>query len=462
MRPDDPHDVAHRAHELELGLGGFLPTPRRVCMLSVHSCPLAAPGGKETGGMNVYVRELSRQLGRRGYLVDNYTRSESAAVPHIPDTDLGPNVRVIHIVAGPEEHVSKGDAWKHVNEFVDHVRAFVADEGLTYDLYHSHYWISGWVARELATRRPAPIMHMFHTLGAMKDLSAGDGHVGEIEERRAVERDIASFADLIVAGSELDRDQMLEHYGADARRVRVIPPGVDLDLFRRMPQLEAAERIGRGPDQRMVLFVGRLDPVKGLDTLLRAMAIVVEREPSLRDNACLCLVGGDKDHEALDQDAERARIDRLRRELGLADFVKFMGAVPQDELPYYYNAAEVLVVPSRYESFGMVALEAMACGTPVIASDVGGLSTLVRDGRTGFLVPDRDPQALADKLTPLLRDPAMRQALGDHGVATAEAYSWPAIAERIEAQYERLVCGGEHARGSEAGPADATVSSVVP
>ncbi|MFN2114085.1 MAG: glycosyltransferase [Anaerolineae bacterium] len=429
-------DLDRRARALERGVGGLLPRPRRVCMLSVHSCPLAAPGGKETGGMNVYVRELSRQLGRRGYLVDNYTRSESPDVPHILDTDLGPNVRVIHVVAGPESHMDKADAWRYAPEFVAGVKGLIAAEGLDYDLYHSHYWMSGWVARQLADRYPAPIVHMFHTLGVMKELARRDGTIGELAQRQKVERDIARFADTIVAGSGLDRDQIAQHYEADPGKLQVIPPGVDLDLFRPIPREVAVDFVGADPDARVVLFVGRPDPVKGLDTLVRAISIVVEREPSLRDNACLCIIGGDKTDDPRRTDAEQIRIDALRQELGLADFVKFLGAVPQGDLPYYYSLAEVLVVPSLYESFGMVALEAMACGTPVIASDVGGLSTLVRDGRTGFLVPDSDPEALAEKLLPLLRDPALRRTLGYHGIATAEAYGWPSIAERIERLYE--------------------------
>jgi D-inositol-3-phosphate glycosyltransferase len=434
----DGEDHGRLVLERERKTDAILPTPRRICVLSVHTCPIAAPGGKETGGMNVYVRELSRQLGRRGYLVDNFTRSESASVPHILDTDLGPNVRVIHVVAGPEEHVTKADAWRYVEEFEANVLAFMASEGLSYDLYHSHYWISGRVACRLAVRKPAPIIHMFHTLGVMKDLSAGDGHVAELADRRSVEQEVAQFADTIVAGSDLDRQHVVRHYGASPTKVHVIPPGVDLELFRPIPSQEAARRVGRDPRHRMILFVGRPDPVKGLDTLLRAMALVVRAEPTLRENACLCVVGGDKTDDPAAMDAERSRIEQLRHELGLRNVVVFHGTVSQDELPYYYSAAQVLVVPSRYESFGMVALEAMACGTPVIASDVGGLSSLVRDGRTGFLVPDGDPRALADRLLPLLRDPVLRRELGYHGIATAEAYSWPTIAERIELEYEEL------------------------
>ena len=417
----------------------ILPAPRRVCMLSLHTCPLAAPGGKESGGMNVYVRELSRQLGRLGYVVDNFTRSESALVPHIRDTDLGANVRVIHVVAGPEAPLSKDETWRHAAAFVQGIREHCRQEGLRYDLYHSHYWMSGWAALQLAAWQPAPVVHMYHTLGAMKDLAAGPGTVAEPSPRRDIERLIAQHVDLIVAATPMDLAQIVEHCRADPGRIEIIPPGVDLSLFHPIPAAEAASHLGQPTDHKMVLFVGRLDPVKGLDTLVRAMALVVAAEPSLRGRSCLCIVGGQKPERLDRMDAEHARIDRLAREVGLDDVVHFMGAVSQDDLPFYYGAAQVVVVPSRYESFGLVALEAMACGVPVIASDVGGLSSLVRDGRTGFLVPDGDPAALAGKLLPILRDPELRSALGCRGVATAEAYAWPVIAKRIDTLYDRAL-----------------------
>lgn len=427
-----------RAHALELGLEGPLPSPRRICMIAYHTCPLAAPGGKETGGMNVYVRELMRQLGRRGLVVDCFTRSQSSLVPHIPDTDLGPNVRVIHVTAGDEAPLSKADAWSAVPDFVAGVRAFIASQGARYDLYHSHYWMSGWAARELARRRPAPIVHMFHTLGAMKDLAQGDGATAEIGPRRGVEAEIMAFADAIVAATPIDRQHMVDLYGAEPGKIEVIPPGVDLRLFRPMDPRAARAHLGLDADHRMILFVGRPDPVKGLDTLVRAMALIIAAEPELARNSCLCIIGGDKTDDPAEMTAEMQRIHRLREELGIADFVTLLGPQTQDDLPYFYNAAQVVVVPSRYESFGMVALEAMACGAPVIASNVGGLATLVQDGRTGFLVPDGDPAALAARLRPIIDDPALRQALGLHGVAVAEGYSWASIAGRVEQVYERL------------------------
>lgn len=428
----------------------FLSRARRICLLSYHSCPLAAPGGKQTGGMNVYVRELARQLGRRGYIVDAYTRSESAAIPHIPDTDLGPNVRVIHVVAGPEEPVSRGDIWASAPIFVDGVLELMDRENIRYDLYHSHYWMSGWAAVEIARRRPAPIVHMFHTLGAMKDLARGDGAPPELGARREVEHRLMRDVDRIVAATDVDAGHMVEHYGADPGKIAIIPPGVDLERFRPMDRAEALARTGYDPCDRLLLFVGRMDPVKGLDTLLRAMHEVVRREPAMLEHACLCVVGGQKPEDEAAVDAEIEHIHALRRQLGLGDFVRFVGMLSQDDLPHWYNAAEVVIVPSRYESFGMVALEAMACGTPVIATDVGGLATLVRDGRTGFLVPDGDPIALANKLLPLLALPEIHDTLGEHGMATAEAYGWPSIAERVEALYEDVLASHVRRRPLEA------------
>ncbi len=411
----------------------------RVCMLSYHTCPLAAPGGKETGGMNVYVRELSRELGRRGHRVAIFTRSESADVPHVVDTDLGETVRVVHVPGGPEKPAGKAEAWQHVGEFVTGVADHMARWRVRYDLYHAHYWMSGWVARQLQRRHAAPLVQMFHTLGALKDLARGDGATPEIAPRREEERRLMEVADAIVAATAADLAAMEALYGVDPARVHLIPPGVDLVLFRPLPREEAAARIGMPPDHRMILFVGRMDPVKGLDTLVRAMAMIVAWEPEWQERACLCIAGGDKTDDRERMDREMARIDALRHELGLASVAQFLGALPQEELPWYYSAAQVVVVPSRYESFGMVALEAMACGTPVIASNVGGLASIVRHGQTGFLVPDGDVLALAHRLRELLDRPELGRALGRHGRAIAEAYGWPSIAERIERLYDTVL-----------------------
>ncbi len=406
-----------------------------IAMLSVHTCPLAALGGKETGGMNVYVRELARELAARGHCVDIFTRSQDPRVPHeVPGLEIG--ARVFHVPAGPEEPYDKHRLFDYLPEFVDGVRSIIEYEGLHYDVYHSHYWLSGWVARELQKSHPAPIVQMFHTLGIMKNRVARRGYDRETERRIAIEREIMQFADRIVAATPRDCQQMIELYGAPSNKIVVIPPGVDLKLFHPIPQTNPTDFYPPDKDHT-VLFVGRIDPIKGIDVWFRAMALVVEENPALRGHLCVCLVGGDVDEEA-PPDTEIARLQALKEELGIGDLVTFLGRRSQEALPYYYATADVVVMPSLYESFGMVALEAMACGTPVVASDVGGLSFVVRDGETGYLVPENDPYILAATIGCLLRDPQLRRRLGTRGIEVAREYAWSRVADKIEELYASL------------------------
>ena len=405
-----------------------------IAMLSVHTCPLAALGGKETGGMNVYVRELSRELARRGHRVDIFTRSQDPAVPHIEMDGLGLGGDVFHIPAGPEAPYNKHHLFNYLPQFVHGVQEFMDTEKIHYDVYHSHYWLSGWVARELQHCQRAPVVQMFHTLGAMKNAVARGSADRETEKRIEVEREIMQFADRIVASTPRDCQQMIDLYGAPGNNIAVIPPGVDLSLFHPISKAEAKEFVESPLDRQSVLFVGRIDPVKGIDVWFQAMALIVERDPELREKMCVCLIGGDVDEET-PPDAELARLQTLKDELGIGNLVTFLGKRSQQCLPYYYAAADVVVMPSLYESFGMVALEAMACGTPVVASDVGGLSFVVRNGETGYLVPEGDPHALAECLGHLLRNPELRAHLGQRGIEVAREYAWPRIADKIEELY---------------------------
>jgi D-inositol-3-phosphate glycosyltransferase len=400
-----------------------------IAMLSVHTCPLAALGGKETGGMNVYVRELARALSQRGHRVDIFTRSQDPTVPHeVPGLEIG--ARVFHIPAGPEAPYNKNRLFDYLPEFAQGVRAEVEHENVRYDVYHAHYWLSGWVARELQRDQPAPIVQMFHTLGAMKNQVALGHTDRETERRLVIEREIMRFADRIVAATPRDRQQMIDLYDAPRNKISIISPGVDLNLFH---PLDIPDTKQYFKDDHTVLFVGRIDPIKGIDTWFRAMKLVVEEDPSLRGRLCVCLIGGDIDEDVPDE--EFARLQALKDELGIADVVAFLGKRSQDALPYYYASADVIVMPSRYESFGMAALEAMACGTPVVASDVGGLSFIVRDGETGFLVPEGHARAMADCLSRILHDPELRARLGKRGVEVARQYAWTRIADQIEALY---------------------------
>jgi len=399
---------------------------------------MAALGGKESGGMNVYVRELSRELGAKGLIVDIYTRSQDATVERV--RPLWPNVRVIHLPAGPEHPYPKAEVYDHLPQFVAGLRDVMAREHITYDLVHSHYWLSGWVARELALEHGMPTVHMFHTLGRMKDAVARNEADKEIPLRIQVEGELMRDLDRIVAATPLDQAQMVELYGADTHKITVIPLGVDTQMFRPIPRDEARAAVGLDVPgtYRLVLFVGRLDPLKGLDTLLHAMCKLTELEPEVSKGLCLAVIGGDADESGAALDEEFDCLDKLKKEVGFEDLVIFLGSRAQDTLAYYYSAAEVCVVPSHYESFGLVALEAMACCTPVIASRVGGLQHTVEDGLTGFLVPAGDPDALADRLRVILTDEELRQRLAVNARQKALSFTWESVGNHILNLYEEL------------------------
>ena len=405
----------------------------RVAMLSYHTCPLAALGGKDTGGMNVYVRELTRSLGTAGIRVDVFTRSQDEHVPHVIH-DLGNGNRVIHIPAGPETPLPR-DQWSlYVPMFTREIQKFAAAENISYDLVHSHYWLSGLAGMELQRGWDVPLLHMFHTLGEMKTRLGG---TVEDPLRRQAELSILSGASRIIAATPAERMQLQWLYQADLRKVVVIPPGVDLELFHPHPAAEVRTQIGLPKDAQMVLYVGRIERLKGLETLLRAAALLQERGFLSPTCPCVMVIGGDPDNPQ----EEMRHLQELRDSLSIGNVVTFLGKRPQTELPLYYSAAQAVVMPSQYESFGMVALEAMACGTPVVASGVGGLLYLVRDGRTGFHIPDSDPSALAGKLQMLLSDERLRQELGRHAANVAHAYSWERITDQMLTLYESVLAG---------------------
>lgn len=408
-------------------------------MLSMHTSPVARLGGKETGGMNVYVRELTRALAVRGIGVDIFTRAADPNVPYMDTRSLGvENARVINITAGPRALVSKHALIEYVTPFAAGIREFAAQENIRYDILHAHYWLSGVAAQCLQTMgQRAPVVQMFHTLGAMKNQVARNARETEIDARVLAECDLMHSVARVVASTPRDREQMIELCDAPPDRIVIIPPGVDTGMFHPIPHARAREWIG-SYDDKTVLFVGRIDPVKGLDTWFRAMKIVVDQDPTLRRRMCVCLIGGDLDDD-IDPDSELARLQTLKEELGIGDIVTFLGGRAQASLPFYYSAADAVVMPSRYESFGLAALESMACGTPVVASDVGGLSYLVRDGETGFLVPEGNAERFAEKISLLLHDTALRNEMGKRGIEEAQEYSWANIGERMIELYEDIL-----------------------
>lgn len=397
----------------------------RVAVLSVHTCPLAALGGKETGGMNVYVRETARELGRMGIGVDVFTRSQNPGIPRV--VEMAPGVRVIHIATGPEAPMAREAVHPHLPAFVEAVDMYRHAEGTGYDLIHAHYWLSGVAALSLREAWGTPVVQMFHTLGRLKNSVARSPSEREPDLRIAEEGRIVRSVDRIVASNAVERAHLVWYYGARVDRIRVAPCGVDTELFQPLSQEVAQDLLELLPGP-LLLYVGRLQPIKGLEVLLEAMRYLPER-------VRLAIVGGEQD------EPEGSHGERVRAQVaaaGLGHRISFLGAQPQRRLRLFYAAADAVVMPSYYESFGMVALEAMACGTPVVASRVGGLATTVRDGVTGYLVPDGDPSALAARLAELVQSGEARARLGREAVRWATEHRWPCVAESVCRFYAEL------------------------
>ncbi|HQY90517.1 glycosyltransferase [Caldilinea sp.] len=410
--------------------------PLRVAMLSYHTCPLAMLGGKKTGGMNVYVRDLSRALAKLGIVVDVFTRSQDDCAPRVVH-ELGDGARVMHIPAGPERPLSVNDTVQYIGEFAENILAFAAQEGLRYDVIHSHYWQSGLAAEALRVAWPAaPIVHMFHTLGHMKNQIARDESECAPQSRLDGEAHVVQIADRLIAATPAEVKQLVEFYNAAHDKIAIVPPGVDLAHFHPLDRIQAKQMIGIPPQRKNILFAGRIEPLKGIDTLLEAIGLLKARRVTDLSDTCVTIIGGNPWAETLDEELER--LQHMCIELGLDDLVAFAGARDQQILPYYYAAAEMVVMPSHYESFGMVALEAMAMGTPVIASEVGGLAYVVRDGYNGYLTPPRNANALARRIADLLNDQPLRQHMSRHATYYARDYDWPIIAERIAAVYSEV------------------------
>ena len=410
----------------------------RIAMISYHTCPLATLGGKDTGGMNVYVRDLTRALGKLGVHVDVYTRSQDEHVPHILH-DLGYGNRIVHVPAGPEVPLPKDVLAGNIDDFVKGIVEFSLAKNLQYDLIHSHYWMSGIAAIALKEIWNVPMVHMFHTLGIMKQRVAQDAREVEGDYRVNGERQVLTISNRILASTPAEMAQLQWLYRADTEKVTIIPPGVDLSRFYPIPRDEAKEFIGIPTCNRMILYVGRIEPLKGVDILLQAISLMYQGDREKTFSFCLAVIGGNPEASEASMNIEMARLQGLTEKFGLQDFVVFLGQRSQDTLPYYYSAAEVVVVPSHYESFGMVALEAMACGTPVVASEVGGLAYLVQDGVSGYTIPVGDPKILADRLSRLLNDDELRRKMGEKGASIAINYGWEQIAARIIELYNKVI-----------------------
>lgn len=392
-----------------------------IAMLSIHSCPLGKAGSQDTGGMNVYLRELAVELGKQGHLIDLYTRAHDPGEPMV--ADLGEGARLIHITAGEAAGLPKLELYPLLGQWADGLERFRAGEGRRYDLLFSHYWLSACAGRLLQRRWPLPHVVMFHTLGALKNITGAK----EPELRLISERELAGCCDKIIVASRREKELLCSYLAAPPEKVSVVPCGVDLELFRPLEKAAAKTRLGYS-GEKLFLWVGRIEQVKGLERLLRAFSLLNPSQKRFR----LLLAGGDR-HSA----AEISRLQKLAGELGVLDKITFLGLVEHSELPCYYSAAGLTVVTSYYESFGLVALESLACGTPVAAYDVGAIGELILPGETGVLVKEGSPAALARQIELFINSEPSKT--GQQLCASVSRFAWPLVARQLAGELRKLL-----------------------
>jgi D-inositol-3-phosphate glycosyltransferase len=410
----------------------------RVAMLSVHTSPLDQPGTGDAGGMNVYIVELARRLALAGVEVEVFTRATSGALP--PTVEIFPGVLVRHVTAGPYEGLPKEDLPAQLcalTSGVMHAEA-IHHPGF-YDLVHSHYWLSGHVGWLAKDRWHVPLVHSMHTLAKVKNLTLAEGDRPEPVSRIIGEEQLVAAADRLVANTPVESRQLIDLYGADPAKVSTVLPGVDLTMFHPGSKVAARRHLRIDPDALLVLFVGRIQPLKAPDVLLQAVERLLRREPPLRATLQVAIVGGPSG-SGLDRPAE---LQALAAELGLLGVVRFVPPVPRQELVSWYQAADLVAVPSYSESFGLVAIEAQACGTPVVAARVGGLPFAVRDDVSGLLVDGHDPQRWATALGGLLLDPTARRRLSEGATTQAQAFGWDATAAAMVEVYTQALEGAD-------------------
>ncbi|HET6563344.1 MAG TPA: D-inositol-3-phosphate glycosyltransferase [Marmoricola sp.] len=418
---------------------------RRVAMISLHTSPLDQPGTGDAGGMNVYVLELSKRLAERNLEVEIYTRATSSALP--PIVDAAPGVRVHHVMAGPFEGLAKDELPGQLCTFSrDLLRAEAGHEQGYFDLIHSHYWLSGQVGALLKDRWSVPLAHTMHTMAKVKNESLAEGDTPEPAARVLGEEQVVEAADMLIANTELEAEQLVKLYDAWPDRVEVVEPGVDLRVFRPTSQQSSRARLGIPADAVVPLFVGRLQPLKAPDVLLRAVALLLERDPSLRSRLIVPVVGGPSG-SGLEHPSSLAE---LATALDLDDVVRFVPPVSRSELVDWYAAATLICVPSYNESFGLVAIEASAVGTPVVAAAVGGLTTVVRDGVTGLLVEGHDPADYARAMSRIVGAPRYRDRLGSAAAVHARGFAWERTADLTLDVYRKAAYAMRHDLGLRA------------
>jgi len=411
--------------------------PRRIATISVHTSPLDQPGTGDAGGLNVYVVEVAKRMAERGTEVEIFTRAVSRDAP--PLTELAPGVLVRHVTAGPFEELDKADIPAQICHFTFEVLRIEASYAPgRYDLVHAHYWLSGQVGAVAKERWGVPFVQSMHTLGKVKNAALATGDSAEPESRIRGEAEVVAAADRLVANTAEEARQLIGLYGADASRVKTVHPGVDLSMFRpggRAGRAAARRALGLGPDAVVLLFAGRMQPLKGPDILLHAVARMIAEDPGLADRLVVVFVGGPSGMGRSDPDM----VTQLAARLGISGVVRLEPPCPQSELADWYRAATVVAVPSYSESFGLVALEAQACGTPVVAAAVGGLRTVVHDGESGVLVDSHDPADYARVLRRLAGSPRLLDRLSAGAIRHASGFGWSAAVDNLLGVYTGAV-----------------------
>jgi D-inositol-3-phosphate glycosyltransferase len=394
-------------------------------MFSIHSSPIGELGTKNTGGMSVYIRELARHLGVFGHRVDIYTKLNGSGSNQI--IELYDNVRLIHLRAGNNGYVHKLALYYYLSDFLRALEGFKAQEGLNYDLIHSHYWLSGRLGSWVQERWNIPHIVMFHTLGTVKNISGVAGH--EPDLRIATEKKLTRTCDRILAPTGREKENLLKYCQAPAERIGVVPCGVNLDLFRPLDRAVARRSLGFDENESIILYVGRFDPIKGIDRLLEAMGYLKQRK-----RARLVIIGGDGP-----ETPEYQNLQQLAAEFGIQKAVHFVGRVQQNKLPPYYSAADALVMPSYYESFGLVGLESLACGTPVVATRVGAMERILANGKTGLVVADATPRGLANGIEKVIANADNRLLSARAIRASVLKYGWSDVAAAVVDEYDTVV-----------------------
>jgi D-inositol-3-phosphate glycosyltransferase len=404
--------------------------PRRIATVSVHTSPLEQPGTGDAGGLNVYVVEVAKRLAQRGVEVDIFTRAVSRDQPQV--AELAPGVLVRHLAAGPFEDLDKSDLPGQLCQFTfELLRTEAAHAPGRYDLVHGHYWLSGQVAAVAKERWGVPLVQSMHTLGKVKNAALALGDAAEPEVRLRGEAEVVACADRLVANTDDEARQLIGHYDADPARVTTINPGVDLAVFRPGSQLEARRQLGLPPDGVVLVFAGRVQPLKAPDVVLHTAAQLVADDPALAGRLTVAFVGGPSGTGRQDPDG----LTQLASRLGLAGVVRLEPPCPQSELARWYRAATLVMVPSYSESFGLVAMEAQACGTPVVAAAVGGLRTAVRHGYSGILIDSHDPRHYARAVRELISAPASLARLAHGAREHASRFGWSATVDSLMQLY---------------------------